>query len=209
MDEGDPLPQCRICLEGGEGLVSPCGCNGTARYVHEACLSRYRRMFRRMDVRRVRCSVCKVDYTVDVVGFSNEEAFAAFDQIEVPIFVDSTDDEGGSSPAVYAFAHAVLLIVNGVWAGFALVQPQAIECYQHSPCFYSWIFFSLHCVHALLYACWYRSWTAVLLGVPAGLFWLPHPIPLAFFNFAFNGFQILSCLILHRNRRDADALYAV
>ena len=40
--------------------------------MYGSCLAKYRRMFPKMDVRRVRCSVCKADYTVEVHGFSIE-----------------------------------------------------------------------------------------------------------------------------------------
>ncbi|KAJ6670016.1 hypothetical protein OIU85_022015, partial [Salix viminalis] len=36
-------PQCRICLDiGGEGLIPPCDCKGTRKYVHRSCLDNWR-----------------------------------------------------------------------------------------------------------------------------------------------------------------------
>lgn len=37
------LRQCRFCLEiDGSDMVSPCACSGSSKYVHEACLRRWR-----------------------------------------------------------------------------------------------------------------------------------------------------------------------
>ncbi|XP_054640327.1 E3 ubiquitin-protein ligase MARCHF9-like [Dunckerocampus dactyliophorus] len=42
-EDGQLIPQCRICFQGSEKgeLVSPCRCDGTVRYTHEACLIRW------------------------------------------------------------------------------------------------------------------------------------------------------------------------
>lgn len=34
--------ECRLCFEGGEGLIAPCACAGTTKWVHRACLNKWR-----------------------------------------------------------------------------------------------------------------------------------------------------------------------
>ena len=36
-------PECRICLDKYEELISPCKCSGTGAYVHESCLQTWRK----------------------------------------------------------------------------------------------------------------------------------------------------------------------
>ena len=38
-NEGD---MCRICFDGGEGLIAPCLCTGTSKWVHRKCLDNWR-----------------------------------------------------------------------------------------------------------------------------------------------------------------------
>ena len=70
QESGDTR-ECRICLQEDsiENLISPCKCTGTQKYVHANCLSSWRRQFARMHVHRVRCQICKSDYTVEVSGY--------------------------------------------------------------------------------------------------------------------------------------------
>lgn len=42
-DPAGAAATCRICLEGGGELVSPCPCRGSVRFVHEACLKQWLR----------------------------------------------------------------------------------------------------------------------------------------------------------------------
>lgn len=56
------LKQCRFCLEFGEvGFVAPCACSGSAKYVHELCLARWRNESQRG--RKV-CGVCGTTWTI-------------------------------------------------------------------------------------------------------------------------------------------------
>lgn len=60
--ETDAEPACRICLEEtGPLLESPCACAGTQRWVHRACLRRWR--MSRGRERLLRCEVCREPYT--------------------------------------------------------------------------------------------------------------------------------------------------
>ncbi len=57
------MHQCRICLEEqSSGLVSPCGCKGTQKWVHSACLAKWRATGKRKSKRRRQCPECKEDY---------------------------------------------------------------------------------------------------------------------------------------------------
>ena len=53
------LPVCRICLEPDdrENLVAPCGCKGSARYVHRACIDEWRASAGSWKVEA--CTVCR------------------------------------------------------------------------------------------------------------------------------------------------------
>lgn len=48
---------CRICLEDTGILVSPCGCKGTAGYVHEKCLNKWIRTSKAKH-----CEICHEDF---------------------------------------------------------------------------------------------------------------------------------------------------
>ena len=188
---------CRICLdeEDGEALISPCACTGTSKYVHASCLIKYRRMFPRMDVRRVRCGVCKEDYKVEVHGFSIE----AFQHADVPpIIVRERRDhqEDGTSPMVYLIAHFMLLMMNGFWAGFCLATPGVAKCIV--PCFWGWLFFGMHMLNVFLYFFWYKSCTVLLLGVPAGLMLAREGNIIVYSTVAFNAVQLLSAILASR-----------
>ena len=37
-DEGDDVPECRICRDTDGEMIVPCGCRGTQKYVHSHCL---------------------------------------------------------------------------------------------------------------------------------------------------------------------------
>lgn len=58
--------ECRICLEDStnEQLISPCGCDGTAKWVHESCLQRWREENVGNDNAR-RCEICNVHYLIE------------------------------------------------------------------------------------------------------------------------------------------------
>ncbi len=66
----DYIENCIICLEEDtiENLLLPCNCS--EGYVHKHCLRSWRRRFPNMHVHRVRCAVCKYDYTVPVSGYT-------------------------------------------------------------------------------------------------------------------------------------------
>jgi hypothetical protein len=50
---------CRICLEEDDKVISPCNCKGSAEFVHEACLQKWRR-----NQRRFRCEICHSHYNL-------------------------------------------------------------------------------------------------------------------------------------------------
>ena len=186
---------CRICLEDedSEPLLSPCACSGTSKYVHGSCLATYRRMFPKMDVRRVRCAVCKADYTVEVHGFSVE----AFEQSLPPIIVqERARDAEETSPMVYIIANFLLLVTNGFFAGLCFVSPPITQC--TIPCFWGWLFFGLHMLNVILYSVWYKSCTIVAFGVPAGFLLSQEDNIIVYSTVTFNAFQLLMGILSSR-----------
>ena len=71
----EKLFTCRMCLEEDtlENLIEPCKCKGTQQYVHATCLRRWRRQFGHMHVHRVRCQICKTDYSVPISGYTLQQ----------------------------------------------------------------------------------------------------------------------------------------
>ena len=57
------MEQCRICFEDASlnGLIAPCLCDGTSKYVHTLCLDRWRRT---SDRAFFRCSECNFRYKI-------------------------------------------------------------------------------------------------------------------------------------------------
>jgi hypothetical protein len=58
---------CRICLEDDpkQGLIAPCKCKGTSKWVHRECLETWRQ--ERL-LASIQCSVCKFEYELDLSG---------------------------------------------------------------------------------------------------------------------------------------------
>jgi len=56
------MHQCRFCLESQDdltGLISPCSCSGTAKYVHRTCLEKYYHLDR-----TTKCKICNLEYVI-------------------------------------------------------------------------------------------------------------------------------------------------
>lgn len=54
---------CRICLERGKtGLIAPCLCGGSIKWVHRPCLNRWRET---SHLASVQCNACKYLYLLD------------------------------------------------------------------------------------------------------------------------------------------------
>jgi len=62
---------CRICMEDDilENFISPCNCDGTSKYVHEECLTKWRTGFRKYHLHRWVCQTCHALYNYEVEGF--------------------------------------------------------------------------------------------------------------------------------------------
>merc|ERR1712185_78101 len=70
------VPSCRICFEPDGELIAPCGCQGTQRFVHVACLRRWQHSVvlaapnnphaadADAERRHLRCGVCLRDFSV-------------------------------------------------------------------------------------------------------------------------------------------------
>ena len=61
MDEDEK--RCRLCLgdEDGGPLVQPCACRGSAKFIHKACLEKWRRTSTKEDA-AYRCGQCMDEY---------------------------------------------------------------------------------------------------------------------------------------------------
>ena len=57
------MRQCRICLESGGTLISPCLCNGTSKYVHYECLEKWRYTTDNEEA-KIKCMECNAKYIV-------------------------------------------------------------------------------------------------------------------------------------------------
>ena len=70
-DEGDI---CRICRVGDptEDLIAPCACNGSSKFIHRACLDRWRSLTTNPEHQRV-CAECKTEYIATFVSPPVEE----------------------------------------------------------------------------------------------------------------------------------------
>ena len=64
---------CRICLEpdGRRNLIAPCACSGTQKYVHRACLNRWRAT--REDRAFSKCTECLTTYKMISANMSETE----------------------------------------------------------------------------------------------------------------------------------------
>ena len=58
LNEGD---MCRICYEGGEGLIAPCLCTGSSKWVHRRCLDNWRAT-RHNEQSFTHCTTCNYKY---------------------------------------------------------------------------------------------------------------------------------------------------
>ena len=51
--------KCKICLECGPGLISPCSCNGSLKFVHYNCIQTW---ISYRNEERTHCEICKQKY---------------------------------------------------------------------------------------------------------------------------------------------------
>lgn len=58
------VPECRICFDNDEKLISPCKCTGTAAYVHENCLQKWRTECKNNPDKYNKCDLCKENYSI-------------------------------------------------------------------------------------------------------------------------------------------------
>ena len=57
------MRQCRICLDDGGLLISPCRCSGTSKYVHYDCLENWRQTTENEEARK-KCMECNAAYLI-------------------------------------------------------------------------------------------------------------------------------------------------
>ncbi|KAG0455954.1 hypothetical protein HPP92_023742 [Vanilla planifolia] len=67
--ESDSQACCRICLESGDELISPCMCKGTQQFVHRSCLDHWRAVKARFAFSH--CTTCKAQYHLRVELLDN------------------------------------------------------------------------------------------------------------------------------------------
>lgn len=70
-------PVCRICLDSGPGLETPCACRGSIAFVHRACLLKWRQTSKKFWA----CQVCKAKYSTSWLGCAAQR----LDQIAFPL----------------------------------------------------------------------------------------------------------------------------
>eukprot|EP00930_Biecheleria_cincta_P070642 TRINITY_DN58278_c0_g1_i1.p1 TRINITY_DN58278_c0_g1~~TRINITY_DN58278_c0_g1_i1.p1 ORF type:complete len:362 (+),score=36.36 TRINITY_DN58278_c0_g1_i1:86-1171(+) len=66
--------ECRLCFEGGEGLIAPCACAGSTRWVHRACLNQWRYHGQTTNRKAMtECPTCKYQYQLYVTFDTGED----------------------------------------------------------------------------------------------------------------------------------------
>ena len=59
---------CRICLDvGTEGLIFPCLCKGTGKFIHESCLKTWI-LSKFKDLSQAQCEICKFSYKIKALS---------------------------------------------------------------------------------------------------------------------------------------------
>ena len=166
---------CRICLEEEDDdstLVAPCKCAGSIKYVHASCLLRYRQLFPHMHVHRVRCAICKSDYTEEVHGFRNE-AFP------LEVGLPEPPDRNPSQSLLYPLYHAAAFLISMAW--IVITQTAfpwlRYECRAQQPvCFLSWMGFAHMLVNAGVYSVRHESCLTFVFCTATGYFMLFTPL---------------------------------
>lgn len=193
---------CRICLgdEDDGVLISPCNCDGSIKYVHASCLLRYRRMFPHMHVHRVRCAICKSDYTVDVSGFSNEAIPERIPSLAIERRpVQRSRQSVSHTDLAYAMYHVFAFFISLAWIVMTETMYPMFRAacnLDNSICFLSWFGFVHLLINAGAYSVRHESCTVFVFCASTGYFMLFYPPLLAMvtacsFNlFALIGFAL-------------------
>lgn len=94
----DNSPNCRICLEGGGNMISPCNCDGSMKYVHAECITTW------VATGKDTCEIC--DYTFETI------------QPKQPWFIRNR-----SSPCkLYIYALILTIIIDTVLYNFNIID---------------------------------------------------------------------------------------
>jgi len=109
--EEDEAPECRICFERDSGLVSPCSCSGSMKYVHQTCLERTRTSGL---TTFYQCQICLDEFTLTyqslfgkVFSFILEEILSFIIILVIPVCL--------WFEYLSVFLHFVLLVFLYVW----------------------------------------------------------------------------------------------
>ena len=70
--ETEDSRECRLCFEGGGDLIAPCSCSGTSKWVHRACLNRWRSMNHNPRA-FTHCSECQFEYRLELTARTQPE----------------------------------------------------------------------------------------------------------------------------------------
>lgn len=123
---------CRICLEGPlsrKDVICPCNCRGSSKWVHRACLDRWRTT--REDRAFSRCTECLTDY---VLVCRNEDSSAARHKRQRQyIFAIVRDFGGALFLSQAAFALLALLVYGSDYKGGLL---NSFHAQDHPKVFY-------------------------------------------------------------------------
>ena len=67
--------ECRFCFQKDlKPMLSPCRCNGTIKYVHKSCLTKWRNA-NLNQLSFYRCLVCETDYIIKQENFILQQIF--------------------------------------------------------------------------------------------------------------------------------------
>ena len=80
QDLSEDIPECRICFDPeaeDDMLLNPCLCNGTSKYVHMSCLTRWRAINADRPA-YIKCMECNYNYNIKIDAFETLFRFMSF-----------------------------------------------------------------------------------------------------------------------------------
>lgn len=114
---------CRICYEEleepvvvGKDVLSPCACDGSVRYVHRACLEKWRKISLKAD----HCTICMQPLNYDGM---EDVVIGMLDISDVELEGDSEegDSEDDHSGCVFAFTVILVVILASLLASLLII----------------------------------------------------------------------------------------
>ena len=117
------MPMCKICLEEQGELISPCGCRGTAKWVHRDCLTRWRLRYHPSSPRYQRCMDCRSLYDTAV---TDDEIIL---QYEEEVNLEGSDGRRGGTSlcACLTFLWTILMLFSNIcWVMTVIFIPREV-----------------------------------------------------------------------------------